>query len=146
MDIDHHNPTLRHPARNAYNNLFLATAHCNRKKGGIWPTPEQRAQGIRYLNPCEEMDYGVHIFEDPATFELWGDSPAGRYHIRMLDLNAEHLVRERRRRHLLRTLKSHPQAVIALRVDALQGVRAFNQEIEDMIRPIPQRPKPPPPP
>ncbi len=143
MDIDHHNPTLRHPQKNAYKNLLLASRHCNGKKSNEWPTSEQRALGIRFLNPCEEQDYGKHLFEDPNTFEIWGATPAGRYHIRKLDLNAEHLVRERRRRHELRTLKKEPMVVSALREDALQGVQAFSAEVEDMIPPFPQKKRPP---
>jgi hypothetical protein len=142
MDIDHHNPKLKHPQKNAYTNLFLASRHCNGKKGDEWPTPKQRAQGLRFLNPCKEQDYGVHLFEDPDTFEIWGATPAGRYHVRIVDLNADHLVRERRRRHELRALRKMPMIVTALRHDAAVGVRAFSAEVENMIPVIPQKKKP----
>lgn len=144
MDIDHHNPNLSHPKKNAYTNLFLATRHCNGKKGKTWPTAEQREAGIRFLNPCDEEDYGVHLFEDPDTFEIWGSTPAGKYHVRMLDLNAGHLVGERRRRHELRNFCKLPQLVTALRDDALNGVRTFLREVDEMIPLIPQKRKPPP--
>ena len=62
MDIDHFNPLLKQPARNQYSNLLLATRHCNGKKGKRWPTEEQQKLGLRFLNPCEEIDYGVHLF------------------------------------------------------------------------------------
>ena len=142
MDIDHHNPKLKHPQKNAYSNMFLASRHCNGKKSDEWPTPTQRALGLRFLNPCEEQDYGVHLFEDPETFEIWGATPAGRYHIRMLDLNADHLVRERRRRCELRAFRKQPMIVTALREDAGNGVRAFSAEVEDMIPVIKQKKKP----
>ena len=142
MDIDHHNPKLKHPQKNAYTNLFLASRHCNGKKRDEWPTLKQRSLGLRFLNPCEEQDYGVHLFEDPITFEIWGATPAGRYHIRMLDLNADHLVRERRRRHELRAFKKQPMIVTALRHDAGDGVRAFSKEVENMIPVIKQKKKP----
>jgi hypothetical protein len=53
---------------------------------------------MRFLNCCDEVDYGHHIFEHPMTRRLVGVSPAGRYHIRMCDLNAPHLVTERKLR------------------------------------------------
>lgn len=142
MDIDHHNPKLRHPEKNAYKNLFLATRHCNGKKSDHWPDAKKRALGIRFVNPCVEPDYGLHLFEDPKTFEIWGATTAGRYHVRMLDLNADHLVRERKRRHELRQLITLPQAVNIVRDDALVGVRAFLKEVREMIPDWPQRQKP----
>jgi hypothetical protein len=149
MDVDHHNPLLPLPQRNDYKNLILATRHCNGKKGERWPTLDQRNRGLRFLNPCEEPDYGVHIFEDPDTFELWGATPAGVYHIRYLDLNSPHLVRERLRRHELRKLKKGAHFITTRRrdrdPDALAGVRAFNDEVEKMIIPLPQKRRPAPP-
>jgi len=145
MDVDHHNPLLKPPHRNNYTNLLLSTRHCNGKKGKRWPTPEQKKLGLRFLNPCEEQDYGTHIFEDPTTFELWGETPAGCYHTRYLDLNAVHLMRERRRRHELRVLKKTPCLVTPKKLDGevRAGLAAFNEELELMIRPIPQKTKPP---
>jgi hypothetical protein len=142
MEIDHHNPRLQHPQKNAYDNMFLASHHCNGKKSNEWPTAKQRALGLRFLNPCKEQDYGVHLFEDPESYEIWGTSPAGRYHIRMLDLNAEHLIRERRRRHELRALKKEPIVITALMHRAAAGVQAFSAEVAEMIPDIPQRKKP----
>jgi hypothetical protein len=143
MDIDHHNPGLTHPKKNDYANLYLATRHCNGKKGDEWPSRKQVDSGIRFLDPCAETDYGVHLFEDPDTFEIWGATPAGRYHIRMLDLNADHLIRERRRRHELLALIKQPQIATAIRDDALKGVQAFREEVRDMIPALPQKRKPP---
>lgn len=104
MEVDHFNPKLKGAARNNYKNLFPATRHCNGSKSNHWPRPEMRKIGIRFLNPCEEMDYGVHIFEDPNTFELISATPTGRYHIRFCDLNAPHLILERKDRATLRKL------------------------------------------
>lgn len=144
IDIDHHNPHLPKDKRNQYKNLILASRHCNGKKGDRWPTPEQRKLGLRFLNPCEEMDYGVHIFEDPETFELWGATPAGIYHIRYLDLNADHLVRERRRRHELREFSKASFFITPRRPDGevRAGLTAFAKELEAMILPLPQKRKP----
>lgn len=106
MEIDHHDPTLRNYERSKYENLFLATRHCNNKKRANWPSSTERKKEIRFLNCCKEMDYGVHILEDVSTGELVGMTPAGRYHIRTCDLNAPHFVRERRERtQLLGKLK-----------------------------------------
>lgn len=98
MEVDHFNPNRRGPSRHEYSNLFPATRHCNGAKSDLWPARELRKAGVRFLNPTKEQDYGVHIFEDPQTHELVGATPAGKYHIRCCDLNAPHLVRERRDR------------------------------------------------
>ena len=145
LDIDHHNPTLQLPERNYYENLHLSTRHCNGKKGKRWPTKEQKELGIRFLDPCKEPDYGVHMFEDPNTFKVWGATPAGRYHIRMLDLNADHFIRERMRRFELWKLAESEAIFTATgsAVDAHGGVTAFKNELLEMIPLIPQKEKPP---
>lgn len=144
MHVDHHNPTLPEGTRNDYENLFLASSHCNGKKSDRWPTDAQQALGIRFLNPCLEQDYGSYLFEDPDNFEIWSDTPAGKYHIRYLDLNAPHLVRERRARHALITLKEEPSLVTPQSSDAEahEGAKAFLEELALMIPPIAQRRSP----
>lgn len=147
MDIDHHNPTLPSGLRNRYENLHLASRHCNGSKSDEWPDAELRAEGIHFIDPCKEGDYGYHIFEDPETFRLWGATNAGRYHIRMLDLNAPHLVRERQRRHFLRGLWKK-RGIVTYKgrssemPEVLKGLRAMKNEIEKMIHDIPQRKAP----
>ena len=61
------------------------------------------------INPCQEIDYGNHIFEDPNSHLLWGANATGRWHIRQLKLNAPHLVRERTTRTKLRLLWENPE-------------------------------------
>jgi hypothetical protein len=100
VEVDHFNPNpkssrSKHKHNNDYSNLFLASAHCNNTKRDTWPTKAQRANGFRFINPCEEMDYGIHIFENPVTHKLEGATPAGWYQIRHLGLNAEHLIQKR---------------------------------------------------
>jgi hypothetical protein len=68
MDVDHFKPKGKH--RNLYSNLMLASRHCNGSKSDIWPTAEDVRSGLRLLNPCKEVDYGQHIFEDKKTYEL----------------------------------------------------------------------------
>jgi len=63
-----------------------------------WPTKTEASDGCRFLNPCEEMDYGEQIFEDPDTHRLVGTTPAAIWHIRICALNADPLVNEREKR------------------------------------------------
>ena len=98
MQVDHFNPTLKKLARHSYANLHLSSSHCNRHKSDYWPSVAERRRGIYLIDPCAEQDYGKHIFEDPETFQLIGVTPAGRYHIDILDLNAPTFVDERRHR------------------------------------------------
>jgi HNH endonuclease len=97
LEIDHFDPRLKSHILQDYGNLFLASRHCNNKKGQNWPTREDMLAGARFLNPCLETDYGEHIFENEEG-SLVGVSPAGKWHIRMCDLNAPHLVKERQSR------------------------------------------------
>lgn len=101
MEIDHFNPKLKGRARHSYKNLLLACRICNSSKSDIWPTADQRRRDIRFINPCGEMDYGVHIFEDPETHELVGETPAGKFQIDICDLNNETFIHERKARSLL---------------------------------------------
>lgn len=95
MEVDHFDPRRRYDAAQNYCNLFLASRHCNGAKRDYWPTQEDEQMGIRLLNPCNEKDYDVHIFEDPLTHLLIGITPAGRLQVRVCDLNAPHLIKER---------------------------------------------------
>lgn len=95
MEVDHFDPTLTHPSRNRHGNLIAASRHCNGTKSENWPSDKLQKKGVRFLNPYIESDYGVHIFENLDTGELLGTTPAGRWQIEMLDLNADHLVRKR---------------------------------------------------
>src|ERR1700690_2436329 len=94
MEVDHFNPHKKDDPIQDYANLFLASRHCNGSKRDRWPSNKDQALGLRFLNCCNEQDYGEHIFEDPDTHELVGVTPEGRYHVRNCDLNAPHLVRE----------------------------------------------------
>jgi hypothetical protein len=143
MEIDHFDPRLKDEFLQPYDNLFLASRHCNGAKSSVWPSRLEQSLGLRYLNPCREQDYGEHIFEDPRTHLLAGVTPAGRYHVRMCDLNADHLVAERRERaeiwKLLRTaftVKRHqtPEAATEL-------AEALRKQAEQMIPELAPPPK-----
>ena len=98
MEVDHFNPRRKRDAYQKYNNLFLATRHCNGAKHDRWESNKKRKLGARFLNCCVEEDYDVHILEDPETHEVVGVTREGIYHVRNCDLNAPHLVQERKQR------------------------------------------------
>ena len=142
MEVDHHNPTFSGKIRNNYNNLFPATRHCNGKKSNTWPPKALRAKGIRFLNPCKEGDYGYQIFENEGG-ELIGVTPAAKYHIVMLDLNDDHLVRRRRERTMLEKLIKETGIIM----NAHASVDAISHHISEVkkmlsysIPPIPSIP------
>lgn len=145
MEVEHFNPKFKKRVVQDYNNLMLSTGHCNRSKGAKWPTPKQLKLGIHFLNPCEEMDYGVHIYESPATHELVGVTPAGRWQISMLDLNAPHLIHERRTRSAYRAFLERGPARIKGTMLEIQKVdemvRCMREQIELMIPVIAAPPK-----
>lgn len=148
MHIDHFNPHLPKHVRNNYENLFLASCHCNINKNDYWPEKEDLDRGVRYLNPCEEQDYGNHIWEDPKTFEVWSHTPAGKYHIRMMKLNSPTLIRERRLRHELRSVSEGPGIFEytgpkgETEKKIIAGLKYAKDRLKYAIPPIAQRPKP----
>ena len=98
MQVDHFDPRKKKDKIQVYANLFLSDAHCNSAKSDIWPTREEQLAGIRFLNCCDEVDYGKVIFEDPNTHELVGTTPAAIFHIETIDLNDPGLIAERKYR------------------------------------------------
>lgn len=145
MAIDHFDPRTKHDLVQDYDNLFPATTHCNLAKGSRWPSEEESRKGIRFLNCCEEQDYGEQMFEDANTHRLVGTTAAARWHIRQCDLNAPHLVRERElRARFRRLLESTPCAWQGQlgrhrpRVTFL--LQALREEVDRMIPPIPPPP------
>lgn len=142
MEVDHFDPRKKKDLIQEYENLFWATRHCNGAKSGFWPTARDQGLGLRFLNPCQEQDYGEHVLEDPRTHRLVGVTPAGRYHVRMCDLNADHFVAERRERAevwaLLRaavTLKRNRMAHLTAEL-----AEALRKQAEGMIPEFPSLP------
>ena len=78
MEIDHFDPRKKEDFIQQYENLFLAKRHCNGAKSKFWPSGAEQALGLRYLNPCREQDYGVHIFEDSQDASPGGDHASGQ--------------------------------------------------------------------
>lgn len=141
MEVDHFNPTLRGPARNSYDNLMLATRHCNLSKRAAWPSKEQQSLGLRFLNPCVEQDYGKHLFEDPETNELIAATMEGSYHIDMLDLNNPTYVWERRMRARYCRLKREDPKLLTGSFEEIGNAIAFVESMMSLF--IPEIPPPP---
>jgi len=78
LEVDHFDPRRKNDLTQDYENLFPASRHCNGKKADTWPTRSELAVGCRFLNPCQEMDYGEQIFEAPESHELVGVTPAAK--------------------------------------------------------------------
>lgn len=133
MEVDHFNPRLKKRYFHDYSNLFLSTSHCNGSKSDRWPTNKERGKGWRFLDCTKEIDYEVHIFEDPDTHELVGATPEGRYHVLNCDLNAPHFVDERTKRaECWETLRNKP--MISLKSFSLPPeLRQLVQVVEEMI-------------
>jgi hypothetical protein len=112
MEVDHFDPRTRDKFRQNFQNLFLASRHCDGAKRDCWPTGKDQALGLRFLNPCQERDYGPHILEDPQPHLLIGTTPPGPCHIRMCDLNADHLIEERREWARIWALLRHSAFVV----------------------------------
>ena len=144
MEVDHFNPELRHPFRNRHGNLIAASRHCNGAKSDTWPTEDDRKANLYIINPYEEPDYGKHIVEDQSTGFLIGKTPAGKWHIVTLDLNADHLVTKRLdRTHLRNTFLAAALASGVDRSNAMfNGVLAMLAEANKSILPklIPELP------
>lgn len=140
LEVDHFDPRKKNDLIQDYNNLFPASRHCNGKKWKHWPTKTEQDAGCRFLNPCEEMDYGEQIFENPQTNELIGTTPAAKWHIRVCGLNADRLIEERRRRakhwRTLQNRKFKLKKNIPHNA-AQELITSFREEVELMIPQIP---------
>lgn len=143
MEVDHFNPKGRN--RHSYKNFLPSTRHCNGAKSQTWPTKAEQRLGLRFLNPFHEQDYGLHIFEDPTTHELVGATPAGRFQIEMCDLNAPHLMRERRDRAEIRNILENTPATVSGSLKAFsESLGALQKELALKIPAIAPPPQPTP--
>lgn len=141
MEVDHFDPRLRRRARNAYTNLMLATRHCNLMKGSTWSKPvAEKAGSVDLLNPCEEQDYGEHLFEDPMTNELVAVTERGRLQIDVMDLNHETFVNERRERARYLAKRRSPAMITGSYVEVLSLLEIADDRY---ARCIPEIPPPP---
>lgn len=143
LEVDHFDPRQKKELIQDYNHLFPASRHCNGKKSDTWPNRGEAAAGCRFLNPCEEVDYGEQIFEDPVTHRLVGTTPAAVWHIRVCALNADHLVHERKRRaeHLKTLSKKGVRQVKGSQREVTELIKNFREEVGLMIPEIPAVPR-----
>lgn len=141
MHIDHFDPRLKPNYHQDYSNLYLASDGCNKAKGNHWPTEaEQRRLGVRFLDPCAEQDYGVHIFEDPQNHQLIGTTAAGRWQIEICNLNASHLLIERGERASLQRILTGPGRIRGSLALARKAIAELREQYERKIPPIPPLP------
>lgn len=143
LEVDHFDPRLKKNLWHHSSNLFPASRHSNGAKADNWPNHIEAQLGCRFLNPCEEQDYGEQIFEDPNSHVLIGTTPAARWHIRMCGLNAPRLIDERSRRskHLQR-LKDCPVRIRRDSDKIVELIKSLREEVDMMIPEIPSPPGP----
>jgi hypothetical protein len=137
MAVDHFNPRRKKDHIHKYSNLFLSTSYCNVSKSNQWPTNKERANGIRFLNCCKEVDYGVNIFEDPDNHEVVGITSAGRYHVDACDLNADHFTKERKKRAEIWEVLEQRQIALKGNQQIPVELRLLKEMVEQMIHKIP---------
>lgn len=140
MQVDHFDPRQKGNTFQAYTNLYLSDAGCNNTKSNNWPTPDNQASGVRFLDCCKERDYGESIFEDPVTHFLVGTTPAAIYHILTIGLNRRELVDARRSRAEARLVFEKLRAAAA----GDEVVDEALAKIEPLLSDIPDIPPPPP--
>lgn len=134
IEVEHFDPRKIDGKKNhKYDNLLPAFGPCNRSKSGKWPSPEAAAQGVRFLNPTVERDYGVHLFEDPGSHKIVGVTPAGKYHVRQLALNTEYLIRKRKNRSMAKVVREQIGLIQGLSVYTEAQLRVILGDAESAI-------------
>lgn len=142
MDVDHFDPRRKNDRIQLYANLFLADKRCNYIKSDHWPSAEASAAGARFLNCCEEVEYGVCIFEDPETHKLVGTTPAAKYHIKIIDLDAPELIEARRVRSDYFASKAKIETMSKSDANVKRAVALLEPYIKQFIPAIPPPPCP----
>ncbi len=125
MEVDHFDPKTKTKSKQDYFDYVLATAHCNGKKSNyplVRNTRKKIRSAVDLINPCEEKDYGYHIFEDPNSCRIWGATERGINHIRQLDLNAPHFIEERSQRAYDWSLIENPSPIRATPKEPLEKI------------------------
>jgi hypothetical protein len=143
LHVEHFNPNLKKEEIQAYENLFPVSHTCNTVKGKKWPSDEELRAGLRFLNCCEEIDYGEHIVENATSHELVPTSPAASFHLRWCGLKGgktgEYFRTQRQERtklwQILETYGVTPENADFVQVpDAL--VQAMINVAQELIPPI----------
>ena len=103
MQVDHFRPKGRPEFAHlglAWANLYYCCHRCNQHKSSKWPNSAERAQGLRFVDPCEEdPDEHFRLTRDESGDEdgnIASETPAGRYSIAKIRLNRQQLIDIRR--------------------------------------------------
>jgi hypothetical protein len=128
-----------------YANLYYACRGCNSHKAETWPSEELATRGFRFVDPCEEDPYAVHLQEAFGGI-VDALTNSGRYtsdHIRLNrpDVKDWRLRREKARRDLPR-LEALAEMLDALRStldsaagsEASQQLKAVREYIDELRR------------
>ncbi len=98
-EVDHFKPEGRHPElRFTWSNLYYACHVCNCLYKKQFPTPDEEAQGKRFVDPCaEDPDDHFRMVQDESTGDISRIrflSPAAEYTIFRLKLNDRKSLRD----------------------------------------------------
>lgn len=99
--IDHYRPQgglyARPDLKSNYRNLYWTCRECNDNKADTWPSPEEEALGIRFLDPCmPQDDHDLHWLTNPDG-SLEAITLTGKYTIERLMLWRDQLKYHRAR-------------------------------------------------
>ena len=141
--IEHHRPQRGPFARpdlaSAYTNLYWVCAECNQNKADAWPTPQQEAQGFRWIDPCEAWgDHELHwqIFSDG---EIQWLTPAGEYTVKGLMLHRrEDLKAYWRKLHRTTALRDRLTQALTqetMSPELVETVRQQTAELSEFLEP-----------
>ncbi len=97
--VDHFKPVGRYPElRLVWSNLYYACTVCNCHYKKHYPTPEEEAQGKRFIDPCaEDTDEHFRMIPDERTGDLNRIRPLtapAEYSVFRLKLNDRKLLRD----------------------------------------------------
>ncbi len=144
MEVDHFRPWSRPEFKHLekeWGNLYYTCRLCNGSKSNHWPTTEQDARGLRFVDPCEDdPDDHVRISRHPNTGDfcwLRALTPAGRYTIDKIRLNRKQLIDIRRalareESEVREAFNRNRQRIELLTKDL--DARGATPEVEDVLR------------
>lgn len=91
FEVEHFQPKSANGAERKYSNLYYSCRLCNKRnrKGTNWPTREQMASGIRFVDPCSELWEDEVRFQGDGSIE--GVSKAGIYSVSTIGLDRQQL-------------------------------------------------------
>jgi len=143
MEVDHFRPKqcieFQHLEKE-WGNLYYACRRCNLHKSNHWPTSDEEADGLRFIDPCEDdPDDHLRLTRHPQNGDVcWlrALTPAGQYTIEKIRLNRKQLIDMRRalarqEREALEAFKGNRQQIELLTRD--MGARGATPEVEEVL-------------